>query len=211
MILKNDIPPGRSPIGNKWIFKEKRNGQFRARLVALGYSQVPGIDFLNNYLPVVNDTSFRILLVLIKKNNLDAWSLDVETAFLNGELEEEIFMKIPEGLYNQEGNETSSNSVLRLKKSIYGLLQAARQWFLKFEEALKNIGFRNNQIDPCLFIKKEDSKFCAVCVYVDDCILTGDQATMEEVIEGLKRCLPLKFKKISMIFWVATSSWESMR
>ena len=87
MIHKNDIPPGRSPVGNKWIFKEKRNGQFRARLVALGYSQVPGIDFLNNYSPVVNDTSVRILLVLIKKNNLEAWSLDVETAFLNGELE----------------------------------------------------------------------------------------------------------------------------
>ena len=104
-------------------------------------------------------------------------------------------MKIPEGFNNQEGNETSSNSVLRLKKSIYGLVQAARQWFLKFEEALKNIGFRNKQIDPCLFINIIDSKFCAICVYVDDCILTGDKTMMEEVIEGLKRCLPLKFKK----------------
>jgi Reverse transcriptase (RNA-dependent DNA polymerase) len=148
---------------------------------------VPGIDFLNNYSSVVNDTSFRILLLLIKKNNLKAWSLNVETSFLNGELEEEIFMKIPEGLNSQEGNEINSNSVLRLKNSIYGLVQIARQWFLKFEEALKVIGFKNNQIDCCFFLKKENSKLCAVCVYVDDCILT--------VIEGLEKVFTIKVKK----------------
>ena len=85
--------------------------------------------------------------------------------------------------------------MLRLKKSIYGLVQAARQWFLKFEEALKTIGFRNNQIDPCLFIKKDDGKFCAICVYVDDCILTGDQTMMKEVIEGLKKVFAIKIQK----------------
>ena len=82
VIDKNNYPPGRSPIGNKWIFKEKRDAQFRARLVALGYSQVPRIDYLNNNSLVVDDTSFRILVLLIMKNNLKVWCLNLEKSFL---------------------------------------------------------------------------------------------------------------------------------
>jgi Reverse transcriptase (RNA-dependent DNA polymerase) len=108
-------------IGSKWVLKEKRDGVFRARLVALGYSQIPG-----NYSPVMNNSSFRILILLIAKLGLKAWSLDIETAFLNGDLEEEIYMKLPQG-FNGEDPDLSKIKALKLNKSIYGLVQVARQ------------------------------------------------------------------------------------
>jgi Reverse transcriptase (RNA-dependent DNA polymerase) len=110
------IPTNRKLNGSKWVFKEKGDGVFRARLVALGYSQIPGIDFTGNYLPVVNDTSFRILLLLIGKLGLKAWSLDVETAFLNGDLDEEIYMKLPKG-FDGEDKGLSKTKDLKLNKS----------------------------------------------------------------------------------------------
>ena len=128
VVSKDSIPEGRKLIGCKWVFQEKRNRVFRARLVALGYSQIPGVDFMENYSPVVNDTSFRIILLLIGKLKLKAWSLDVETAFLHGDLDEDIFMKMPDGYHidlDAKGRETK---VLKLEKSLYGLVQAARQW-----------------------------------------------------------------------------------
>jgi Reverse transcriptase (RNA-dependent DNA polymerase) len=132
------------------VFKEKRDGVFRARLVALGYSQIPGIDFTGNYSPVVNDSSFRILILLIAKLGLKVWSLDVETVFLNGDLEEEIYMKLPQG-FNGEDPDLSETKALRLNKSIYGLVQAARQRNKKFEEEVFKLGFKKNNVDPCLF------------------------------------------------------------
>ena len=105
---------------------EKRNGTFRARLVALGYSQVAGVDFSNHYSPVLCDTSFRLILVIIQKLKLPAWSLDIETAFLNGDLTEEIFKKVPDGFNQIHGEGKVSGKILRLNKSIYGLVQSAR-------------------------------------------------------------------------------------
>jgi Reverse transcriptase (RNA-dependent DNA polymerase) len=97
VVERKSIPEGRKLIGNKRVFQEKRNGVFRARFVALGYSQIPGVNFSENYSPVVDDYSFRIILVLIGKLKLKACSLDVEMAFLHGDLDEDIYMKIPDG------------------------------------------------------------------------------------------------------------------
>jgi hypothetical protein len=106
---------------------QKRDGTFRARLVALGYSQIAGVDFTNHNSPVLCDTSFRIILLMIQKMKLPAWSLDIETAFLYGELTEEIYMKMPDGYKWTHRNEATDSKVLKLNKSIYGLVQAARQ------------------------------------------------------------------------------------
>ena len=84
-------------IGSKWVFKEKRDGRFRARLVCLGYSQIPGVDFSDNYAPVGNDITFRVIMVLRLVYNLHAVLLDIETAFLYRKLEEENYMEIPMG------------------------------------------------------------------------------------------------------------------
>ena len=94
---KEFIPEGRRSIGSKWVFKEKRDSRFRARLVCLGYSQIPGVDFSDNYAPVGNDITFRVIMVLRLIYNLHAVLLDVKTAFLYGKLEEEIYMEILTG------------------------------------------------------------------------------------------------------------------
>ena len=93
----SSVPEGRKLIGSKWVFKEKRDGRFRARLVCLGYGQIPGVDFSDNYAPVGNDVTFQIVMVLRLMYGFHAVLLDVETAFLYGKLEEEIYMEIPSG------------------------------------------------------------------------------------------------------------------
>jgi hypothetical protein len=100
---------------NKWIFKVKRNGIFRERLVACGYSQVPGIDFSESFAPVLNDVSFRIMLIAKLVWNMTCSVVDIETAFLHGDLNEEIYMEVPKGL------EIKNNKKLILRKTICGL------------------------------------------------------------------------------------------
>ena len=89
------IPENRRLIGNKWVFKIKKDGTYRARLVALGYSQIPGIDYTDNFAPVAHEVSFRMALARMMVEKLDSLVMDVETAFLYGDIEEEIFMKSP--------------------------------------------------------------------------------------------------------------------
>ena len=129
------------------FFKIKRNGVFRARLVACGYSQIPGIDFNESFAPVINGVSFRIMLIAKLIWNLKACIVDVETAFLHGELQEEIYMNIPEGM------NSDSNNCLLLTKTIYGLVQSAREFYKILISVLKSIGFKENKSDPCLLSK----------------------------------------------------------
>ena len=129
---KSGLSTDRKLIGNKWVFKIKKNGVYRARLVALGYSQVPGVDYTENYAPVINDITYRLLLVLFHLHKYDSRIIDVETAFLYGDLDEEIYMKVPNGLEDYTG-EKLDGVCLELKRSIYGLVQAARQWWKKID------------------------------------------------------------------------------
>ena len=118
------------------MFKKKKKGVYCVCLWALGYSQVPGVDFNTNYSPVINDITFWIILVLILVNNWYAEVIDIQTAFLYGKLEEEIYMKIPEGFFTfleeQDDNECFTMEALLLIKGIYGLVQNARIWFLNW-------------------------------------------------------------------------------
>ena len=95
---RKTIPSNRRLIGNKWVFKIKRDGTCRARLVVLGYSQIPGVDYTDNFAPVAHDVSFRIALARMMVEKLDSLVMDVETAFLYREIDEEIFMKSPVGM-----------------------------------------------------------------------------------------------------------------
>jgi hypothetical protein len=104
VIKKEEIPEKRRTIKCKWIFKIKRNGVYRAGLVACGYSQVPGVDFNDSFAPVINDVSFRIMLIAKLIWDLKACIVDVETAFLHGELQDEIYMNAPEGLETDSNN-----------------------------------------------------------------------------------------------------------
>jgi Reverse transcriptase (RNA-dependent DNA polymerase) len=126
------------------------------RLVALNKSRDLGIDFSNNNSPVVDDSSFRIILLLIGDLRLKPWSIDVETAFLYGYLDKEICMKIPDGFEMNSGPMGEATGVLRLEKSLYGLVQAPRQWNRNFEEEIFNTGFKKNHVDPCGFLREEE-------------------------------------------------------
>jgi hypothetical protein len=116
-------------------------------LVACEYSQIPGIDFNESFAPVINDVRFRIMLIAKLIWNLEASIVDMETSFLHSELQEEIYMNIPEGM------SYDSKHCLLLKKTIYGFVQSAREFYKKLMTTLKLIGFKGNKSDPCLLSK----------------------------------------------------------
>ena len=117
-------------VGSKWVVKIKRNGVYRARLVAKGFSQIPGEDFTENFSPVINDMTFRIVLTRMILDGLDAKVVDIDNAFLNGDLDHEIFMKMPEG-YKECIQDYDDEKAFKLDKAIYGLVQVARHFWKK--------------------------------------------------------------------------------
>ena len=181
---KGGVPTDRRLIGSKWVFKKKRNGVYRARLCALGYSQIPGVDHQDNYAPVITDVTFRILMVLALMNEWECEIVDVETAFLYGELDEEIFMKIPTGLnefMSEEGREEySDEECFMLVKSMYGLVQAARQFYKKMIDVMtKKMGFSKCLSDQCLLMRRDMNGVVYVGLYVDDNLCCGDKLAIE--------------------------------
>ena len=128
-----DLPPGSKPLGYKWIFKRKMKAdgsidKYKARLVVKGYRQKEGLDYFDTYSPVTRITSIRMLISIAALFNLEIHQMDVKTAFLNGDLNEEIYMEQPEG-FVVSGQE---KKVCRLVKSLYGLKQAPKHWHEKF-------------------------------------------------------------------------------
>ena len=138
---KPDIPYDRYLIEAKWVFKVKNNGTYRERCVALGYSQIPGVDFTDNFSPVVNDVTLRACLIISIQKSWSRRTLDVETEFLEGDLEEEIFMKMPPGykevlkdlgeLFKDILEKINDDTICELLKTICGLVQAALMWYKK--------------------------------------------------------------------------------
>ena len=128
------IPEDRRLIGYRWVNKRKRNMVYRARLVALGYSHIPGVDYTDDFAPVIQDITFRIICVMTIMYGWNAEIVDVETAFLYGDLEENFFMKVPDRyeIVNKDKKMDRSKECMKLIKTIYGLTQVARQFFKKF-------------------------------------------------------------------------------
>ncbi|KAE8678427.1 Detected protein of confused Function [Hibiscus syriacus] len=142
------------PIGNKWVFKIKRNGDdqvemYRARLVVKGYAQKEGIDFNEIFSPVVRLTTVRVVLAMCATLNLHLEQLDVKTVFLHGNIEEEIYMLQPEGFEEKE----KKNLVCRLNKSLYGLKQAPRCWYKIFDSFIMCLGYNRLNAYPCAYFK----------------------------------------------------------
>ena len=124
-------------------------------MVVLGYSQAPGIDFTENFTPVVNDVTFRIALTKMIVDNLDSMLMDVETPFLYGELDEEICMDVPVGLSEVHPNSINEeNMCFLLKNGIYGLCQAARQFWKKFVQEMSKLDFKISSVIHVCFIEK---------------------------------------------------------
>ena len=149
-----DLPKDRKAIGSRWVFKVKHHNDGRVerhkcRLVAKGYSQMYGADYDETFSPVVRFSSICTLLSFAVQNNLHVHQMGVVTAFLNGHLEEEIYMEQPEG-YIKPGQE---HLVCKLKKSIYGLKQSPHCWRKAFTEFMKDIGFKQSTSDPCVIVR----------------------------------------------------------
>ncbi|CAJ1959428.1 unnamed protein product [Cylindrotheca closterium] len=195
---RRDLPYGRRCIKCKWVFKIKRNGVFRSRLVACGYSQIPGVDFTEHFAPVINDITWRILLVAMMIWKLDAWLIDVETAFLHGEFDEgeQIFMNLPVGYDLVDSSIDMSEDCIELMKTAYGTVQGARQWWKKFVSILKDIGFEGGDADPCLMHWNSEHGIVFIGLYVDDCLCIGKPEALELVEAKLKeKGLTLKTEK----------------
>nr|KAJ0215080.1 hypothetical protein LSAT_V11C300102060 [Lactuca sativa] len=187
-----DLPPGCKALGCKWILKRKMKvdgtiDKYKARLVIQGFRQKEGIDFFDTYAPVARISTIRLLLALTAIHNLVIHRMDVKTAFLNGDLDEEIYMKQPEG-FVMPGNE---HKVCKLKKSLYGLKQAPKQWHQKFDDVVLSNGFALNQADKCVYSKFDTSgKGVMICLYVDDMLIFG---TDLEQVDKTKKFLSSSF------------------
>ncbi|GJV69522.1 putative RNA-directed DNA polymerase [Tanacetum coccineum] len=177
-------------IDNKWLYKikYKSTGQvdkFKARVVAKGFSQKEGIDFDETFSPVVKMVTVRCLICIVVSNNWPLFQLDVNNAFLYGELNEDIYMSLPLGFECAD-----KNKVCKLNKALYGLKQAPRQWNAKLTTVLVEHGFVQSKYDYSLYLKHTNEVFVALLVYVDDFIITGN--SLDE-IEKLKAYLKSKF------------------
>ncbi|XP_070029916.1 uncharacterized protein [Nicotiana sylvestris] len=173
-----DLPPGNNPLGSKWIFKRKIKAdgtidKYKARLVIKGYRQKEGLDYFDTYPPVTRITSIRVLVALAAVYDLEIHQIDVKIAFLNGKLEEEIYMEQPEG-FVVAGKE---KKVCKLVKSFYGLKQAPKQWHAKFDQTMWANGFKINECDKCVYIKNTLVHEVIVCLYVDDILIMSKSMT----------------------------------
>ena len=147
-----ESPKDRKPISSKWVFKRKIGPDgsvcsYKARLVAQGFSQKIGIDYDETFSPVVRFESIRTLLAIAAQHGLHVHQMDVSSAFLNGDLSEELYMKQPEGCI-ENGN---AKLVCKLSKSIYGLKQAPKCWNSSLDSCLKELKFQQSNSDPCLY------------------------------------------------------------
>ena len=187
------LPKDRKAVGSKWVVKLKVGPdgsveRHKARLVAQGFSQKYGVDYDETFSPVVRFESLRTVIALAVQNGLKLHQMDVTTAFLNGELKEEVYMRQPEG-FAAKGQE---DLVCKLKRSIYGLKQSPRCWNSVLDSQLKQMGFVQAKGDPCIYVTSEGEMFI-IAVYVDDIVLAGkSDKRMTEVKEQLAEHFQVK-------------------
>nr|GEV64424.1 zinc finger, CCHC-type [Tanacetum cinerariifolium] len=193
----SDLPPGCKPLGCKWIFKRKMKldgtiDKFKYRLVIQGFRQKEGIDYFDTYTLVARITTIRLLLDLAAIHNLVIHQMDIKTTFLNGDLEEEVYMKQPEGFIMP----CNEHKMCKLVKSLYGLKQAPKQWHQKFNEVVLSSGFLLNQYDKCVYSKFHSSgKGVMICLYVDDMLIFE---TDQNQVDKAKKFLSSKFSMKDM-------------
>ncbi|GJX52152.1 putative RNA-directed DNA polymerase [Tanacetum coccineum] len=189
--ILTDLPLNRKAIKSKWVYKikYKSNGEverYKARLVAKGCGQKEGVDYEEIFSPVVKMSTIRCFINMAVQKSWNIFQMDVNNAFLYGDLTEDVYMIPPPSFFDK--NETR---VCKLVKSLYGLKQALRQWNKKLVETLSKVGFLQSKNDHSLFTKNKDGTFLALLVYVDDIIVTGNN---NDEISKIKVYLNQKFK-----------------
>lgn len=183
------LPDGATAVPVKWVFKIKRDAagnieRYKARLVAKGYMQREGVDYTDVFAPTSKHTTLRALLALVAAHDMELHQLDVKTAFLNGELEEDIYMAQPPGYEQGE-----ADTVCHLHKALYGLKQAPRAWHMRLKKELEAMGFTASQADPGLYVK-QGAHAVYLLVYVDDFLVASKSL---ECITEVKSALSMAF------------------
>jgi transposase InsO family protein len=186
-------PNNKEAIGVKWVYKVKHNPdgsvqKNKARLVAKGYAQQPGIDYEETFSPVARHDTIRALISLAAQKMWKLYQLDVKSAFLNGELKEEVYVEQPQG-FEIEGQE---EKVYRLKKALYGLKQAPRAWYSNIDNYFMKKGFEKSKNEPTLYVKRQGMvDILIVALYVDDLIFTGNNLKM---IEDFRKEMMMRYE-----------------
>jgi len=189
-----DLPEGSKVIRNKWIFKRKMdmNGNlttYKAKLVAKCFTQIQGIDYDETFSPIAMFKSIRIMLAIAAFHDYEIWQLDIKTTFLNGKLDEEVYMVQPQGFEDPK----NSSKVCKLQRAIYGLKQASRSWNKRFDEEVKILGFIQSKEEPCVYKKVSGSHIVFLILYVDDILLIGNEKSlMEQTKNSLKTIFSMK-------------------
>ena len=171
-----DLPPGQSVVGYRWVYKIKTKAdgffeRYKALLVTKGFTQEYGIDYEETFAPVARLTSVRCLIVVAAVRRWPLYQMDMKNAFLNGYLQEEMYMQPPFGYPH------SSSQVCCLRRALYGLKQAPRAWFEKFSSVVAQQGFTSSPHDIALFVRRSSADITFIFLYVDDMIITGDDST----------------------------------
>ena len=185
------LPPGRKPIGGRWVFvvKRKKDGsvdKFKARFVAKGYAQRPGFDYTDTFAPTARWAALRSIFALAAFEDMELESLDISNAFLNGDLEEEVYIEQPEGFH-----QGAKDEFLRLLKGLYGLKQSPRIWHKKLHKVLVGLGFKQVRCDHSIWVYEKDGMRIILPVFVDDMTIASKS---KKAIEELKNELRKHFK-----------------
>ena len=175
-------------IDNRWVFVVKTNSKnevisYKARFVARGFTQRPGIDYEDTYSPVTRPEMIRTMLAVAAQQGWKLEQFDVKTAFLNGRLEEELYMRQPMGFDDQ------TDWVCRLNCSIYGLKQSSKCWFQCLTEFLEEKGIKPSSVDPLMYFmenQQHQEDDLVLCFHVDDGLQMGVKAKLEEFLQKLK-------------------------
>ncbi|TID31301.1 hypothetical protein CANINC_000106, partial [Pichia inconspicua] len=176
------LPAGRRAIGCRWVFTIKNSTTpptYKARLVAQGFRQVYGLDYFETFSPVVRYESIRIVLALSAQFGLEIHQMDVSTAFLNGKLNEEIYMKVPDGV------DAPINTVCKLNKSLYGLKQAPLCWNTAINQVLLSAGFKRSVNEFGIYTKVKYNHILVVALYVDDLLICSNNAADIQEVKDL--------------------------
>lgn len=178
-----DLPKGRKPIRNKWVYKVKRNAdgsieRFKARLVAKGFTQREGVDYQEVFAPVMRHDSFRMFIAIATKLKSFVRQVDAVTAYLNGHIDEDIYMAQPQG-FTVSGQE---QKVCKLLRGLYGLKQSAHVWNLHSMRPLIQLGFTRSKVDPCVFYRGSGDKLELIAQYVDDFLIAAPTMKRIETI-----------------------------
>jgi hypothetical protein len=215
-IIKNDVweivprPNSKDVVSSRWLFKIKHVAdgsieKYKTRFVARGFSQKEGIDYEETFTPVAKYTSIRTIIALAAKIKWKLHQMDIKTDFLNGVIEEEVYIEQPQGFEVED----KKSHVCKLKKALYGLKQAPRAWYGPIDSFLMSLGFTKSKADSNLYFKVMNDEPVILLLYVDDLFLTGEEKLITECKKRLASEFEMKYLGL-MHYLLGLEVWQSL-